>query len=163
MKDAYLLKIQNSNQKKMNLALLKIDIMDTNQHGTLDCHDGCPPQDPTKTSPSICGCSISDDEMDMDGDTIPDCVDECMDNHPEILSYYDSMHHQFSDECKGCTKKYITSWKECNEVCLNDVDYCICWSETILIKYDGHVKHYVLKSWTTTCYQQNLKVLVIAN
>jgi len=149
MGDAYLLQIQNCNQKKMNLALLETDIMDTDQDGTPDCHDGCP-HDPTKTSPGVCGCGISDDTDDMDGDTIPDCVDECIDNDPEIQSYCDLIHHRFGDECKGCAKKYIMIWNECNEVCLNDVDYCIRWSKAVLFEYDGNVKRYVLKSLTVT-------------
>jgi len=38
------------------------------------CGDACP-DDPTKTDPGACGCGIPDD--DTDGDTVPDCIDEC--------------------------------------------------------------------------------------
>ncbi|MEK6797684.1 MAG: hypothetical protein AABZ12_01825, partial [Planctomycetota bacterium] len=43
---------------------------------TLDaaCGDGCP-ADPDKSSPGPCGCGVPD--SDADGDTVPDCLDQC--------------------------------------------------------------------------------------
>ena len=38
------------------------------------CGDACP-ADPDKTSPGPCGCGIPD--SDADGDTVPDCLDQC--------------------------------------------------------------------------------------
>jgi len=34
------------------------------------------PNDPLKEVPGICGCGV-DDNADADGDTIPDCLDQC--------------------------------------------------------------------------------------
>ncbi|MEK6798061.1 MAG: hypothetical protein AABZ12_03780, partial [Planctomycetota bacterium] len=43
---------------------------------TLDaaCGDACP-ADPDKTAPGPCGCGVPD--SDADGDTVPDCLDQC--------------------------------------------------------------------------------------
>jgi len=38
------------------------------------CDDACP-TDPAKTAPGLCGCGVSD--VDTDGDTVPDCLDQC--------------------------------------------------------------------------------------
>ena len=38
------------------------------------CGDACP-TDPAKTAPGLCGCGVSD--VDTDGDTVPDCLDQC--------------------------------------------------------------------------------------
>ncbi len=45
-----------------------------------DLLDLCP-DDETKTRPGICGCGI-DDNSDLDGDNVPDCIDVCP-NDPE--------------------------------------------------------------------------------
>ena len=37
--------------------------------------DGCP-DDPDKIQPGICGCHV-DDNADADGDSVPDCIDQC--------------------------------------------------------------------------------------
>jgi hypothetical protein len=47
---------------------------DTDGDGTPDCTDNCP-LDPSKTTPGVCGCGVS--EKDTDGDGIPDCIDQC--------------------------------------------------------------------------------------
>ena len=39
--------------------------------------DGCP-SDAKKIEPGICGCGV-DDNVDSDGDGVPDCVDQCRD------------------------------------------------------------------------------------
>jgi hypothetical protein len=39
-----------------------------------ECGDNCP-NDPFKTEPGLCGCGIPD--VDSDGDTVPDCNDQC--------------------------------------------------------------------------------------
>lgn len=39
-----------------------------------ECGDSCP-DDPDKFVPGLCGCGVSD--ADSDGDTIPDCSDQC--------------------------------------------------------------------------------------
>ena len=43
----------------------------------IDACDGCP-ADAAKTSPGICGCSVSDE--DRDGDEVADCLDGCPDD-----------------------------------------------------------------------------------
>lgn len=40
------------------------------------CGDLCP-EDPLKLDPGICGCGVEDDPTDSDGDTVPDCIDQC--------------------------------------------------------------------------------------
>jgi hypothetical protein len=40
------------------------------------CGDLCP-EDPFKLEPGICGCGVEDDPTDSDGDTVPDCIDQC--------------------------------------------------------------------------------------
>jgi len=160
-KDAYLhLQNNNNNQeKKTNVGasgcdLLETDV-DTDQDGTPDCHDDCP-QDPTKTSPGVCGCGISD-ETDVDGDTIPDCVDECIDNDPEILALCDLV-HQNGDDCEGCAKKYFMTWNDCSAVCSNDnIDYCLRWNGKALFKYAGNDNHYFFRSATLMCFPTGLE------
>lgn len=50
---------------------------DTDGDGTDgECGDLCP-EDPLKLDPGICGCGHEDDDTDSDGDTVPDCVDQC--------------------------------------------------------------------------------------
>ena len=43
--------------------------------GSSDVCDNCP-YDPIKIEPGICGCGVADD-IDSDGDGVPDCVDNC--------------------------------------------------------------------------------------
>jgi hypothetical protein len=45
------------------------------------CGDECP-GDAHKTSPGLCGCGVTD--ADSDGDTIPDCNDQC-DGEDDLL------------------------------------------------------------------------------
>lgn len=40
------------------------------------CGDLCP-DDPLKIEPGLCGCGVEDDDTDTDGDTVPDCIDQC--------------------------------------------------------------------------------------
>lgn len=40
------------------------------------CGDLCP-DDPFKLDPGLCGCGVEDDDTDSDGDTVPDCIDQC--------------------------------------------------------------------------------------
>jgi len=40
------------------------------------CGDACP-DDPDKTEPGLCGCGVEDSNVDTDGDTVPDCIDQC--------------------------------------------------------------------------------------
>jgi hypothetical protein len=40
------------------------------------CGDLCP-DDPFKLEPGLCGCGVEDDDTDSDGDTVPDCIDQC--------------------------------------------------------------------------------------
>jgi len=53
------------------------NLIDSDGDGTSDCDDLCP-NDPIKTQPGICGCSIAD--KDSDGDGTLDCVDANDDN-----------------------------------------------------------------------------------
>ena len=48
--------------------------VDSDGDGVIDPCDGCP-ADPAKTDPGLCGCGVAD--TDSDGDTWPDCVDNC--------------------------------------------------------------------------------------
>lgn len=41
-----------------------------------ECGDLCP-EDPLKLDPGLCGCGVEDDDTDSDGDTVPDCIDQC--------------------------------------------------------------------------------------
>ena len=54
--------------------LIPDDQSDSDLDGIGDACDGCP-EDPNKTVPGLCGCSISD--VDSDGDNTADCADEC--------------------------------------------------------------------------------------
>ena len=57
-------------------ALMDGDVAsDTDSDGTPDCNDNCP-NDPNKTEPGICGCSVTDTDTDSDG--TPDCIDSCL-------------------------------------------------------------------------------------
>jgi hypothetical protein len=47
---------------------------DDDNDGVQNCADGCP-QDPQKSDPGACGCGAP--ENDLDGDRIPDCIDNC--------------------------------------------------------------------------------------
>jgi hypothetical protein len=40
------------------------------------CGDLCP-DDPNKLLPGLCGCGVVDDSTDTDGDSVPNCVDQC--------------------------------------------------------------------------------------
>jgi hypothetical protein len=42
------------------------------------------PDDPNKTAPGLCGCGVSD--ADTDGDGIPDCFDQIIDQLPGGIS-----------------------------------------------------------------------------
>jgi hypothetical protein len=58
------------------------DQKDADGDGVGDACDGCP-NDPLKTAPGICGCSVAD--TDSDGDGVPDCNDGCP-NDPKKTS-----------------------------------------------------------------------------
>jgi hypothetical protein len=44
--------------------------------GAIDACDGCP-SDPLKIAPGVCGCGVTDFDLDADG--VPDCIDNCDD------------------------------------------------------------------------------------
>jgi len=50
-------------------------IVTTDGDLTCDADDGCP-NNPNKIAPGICGCEVSDEDLDMDG--ITDCIDLCL-------------------------------------------------------------------------------------
>ena len=57
-----------------------IGINGCDDSGAADSPDLCP-DDPNKTGPGVCGCSVADD--DLNNNTIPDCFDQEMDLCPE--------------------------------------------------------------------------------
>jgi len=52
---------------------------DSDGDGVHDCNDGCP-SDPDKLEPGVCGCGLPD--LDVTGDTVPDCTCQVGDVHP---------------------------------------------------------------------------------
>ncbi len=57
--------------------------------------DNCP-TDPLKVEPGLCGCGVAD--TDTDGDTVPDCLDEC----PGFDDRIDSDMDGIADACDLC-------------------------------------------------------------
>lgn len=60
-----------------------------------DACDACP-GDPDKLEPGVCGCGVSD--VDTDGDTVPDCVDQCAGFDDVVDTDADGA----PDGCDGC-------------------------------------------------------------
>ncbi|UCE58725.1 MAG: hypothetical protein JSU63_14930 [Phycisphaerales bacterium] len=56
-------------------------LADSDVDGVGNCHDECP-DDPAKTTPGVCGCGVSDDDLDSDG--VPDCYAGDADGDGEI-------------------------------------------------------------------------------
>ncbi len=74
------------------------DQADVDMDGVGDVCDGCP-TDPKKTEPGLCGCHEVDD-LDSDGDSIPDCIDNCPDKANPGQEDADT--DGVGDECDNC-------------------------------------------------------------
>jgi len=114
--------------------------LDTDNDGYGDACDTCN-NDPNKQEEGLCGCNIED--IDTDGDTIPDCNDNCIytQNTDQANEDGDSK----GDLCDMCVANDATSEPE--EICNGIDDDCngvidesgVCNSNCIREEYDNHV------------------------
>jgi len=106
---------------------------DTDGDGTPNCIDSCPDDAGKTTSPGACGCGTPD--TDADGDGTPDCKDKCV----SVLPVCDDL---YPYECEGCDKKYYRIWKDCGDLCSDDIDYCINYSFKDQYEYVDSLQDY---------------------
>jgi len=97
------------------------------------------------------GRGLLDTDTDKDDTLNPS---DCIDNDCDIMAICRSVHRSCHEcyNCGGCGKKYVTTWRDCNdEMCLDDnTGYCIRWDIGYVYEYVDH-NHYALKSTTLRC------------
>ncbi len=105
--------------------------------------DECP-DDPDKKQPGTCGCDEIDDDTDADGDGIADCVDECVANDEEIMSFCQEEIPGYT-KCEGCAEQYLNAQWVCGEQCSKTIKWCMTVIEDYSVSYDEELGFNLIK------------------
>jgi hypothetical protein len=111
---------------------------DRDADGVGDACDGCP-DDPEKTAPGLCGCGVTEDVGDDDGDTIINCRDQCPGEDDRIDLNGDDV----PDCLQGCLGIVNGDANGDGRVDNFDID----WFVLAIANPEGYVTQYGRRAW----------------